>query len=100
MSKALLLVRVEEREQLGQGQALPRTQGSAILGPLHIMLVTGRKRWFLPPFKEPGYSQSSPKAKPQHCTFGIRCSVSEISLWLISSECVSVFSCLQQELFL
>lgn len=32
MSKALLLVRVEEREQFGQGQAHPRTQGSDILG--------------------------------------------------------------------
>lgn len=50
-------------------------------------------------FSEPGYSPGSPLAEPQPCTWGMCCCVRKIGLWLISRECVSVWSWWQQELF-
>lgn len=98
MSKVLLLLREGKGNNL-VGVGLFRALWVPICWWVpHVMLVKGESSGFSLPLR----SVVIPKAhlKPSPSIFRICCSVSEIGLWLISSECVSVFRCLQQELFL
>lgn len=98
MSKVLLHVRVGKGNNLVRVGLFRALQLPMCWYGLHVMLVKGESSGFSLSLRGVVIPKAHPKPSPS--IFRICCCVSEIGLWLISSECVSVFRCLQQELFL